>query len=461
VGLRWVKEKVRRSMGIATVKRITVQLLTLGALLSAVQPSYAIPAFARKYNLRCSDCHEAWPKLNNFGQTFKDQGYQLMTGRDAPIYQQTSYFPIMFRSIPVWHRESDNRVATDLVPGNPGSGQVESRVTTSGFDISGLDIWTAGTLYKNISFAVQPALDSSGKAHLLTYYVRFDNLLGSRWLNLKVGKFELDTLISEERELFLTNTGGFYQNYHFTPPGDRTSFGLGDHQLGAELLGHSINDYTRYSISVLNSNDGQVGATASTYDVYGHFDQGFELPKMGLQRIGVYGYVGQRPTFFQTSGGAPIAGTGMGNRSFSRTGLYGLWYLGKFDFTTFYLHGQDNVFLGNGVRADQPFNLPPGAAGPTWNGGFVEAHYTYNPQLILLSKFETVQMSRQANPATRKNLGDVRVWTVGYRWYPIMSSRAGLAWHQEYARAVTVGTAPLTGRDDVTSSFLMGFDFDF
>jgi hypothetical protein len=113
------------------------------------------------------------------------------------------------------------------------------------------------------------------------------------------------------------------------------------------------------------------------------------------------------------------------------------------------------------VRADQPFNLPPGAAGPTWNGGFAEAHYTYNPQLILLSKFETVQMSRQANPATRKDLGDVRVWTVGYRWYPIMSSRAGLAWHQEYARAVTVGTAPLTGRDDVTSSFLMGFDFDF
>src|SRR5271165_5949594 len=103
-------------MGIVIVKRIGIQLLALGALLATIQPSFAIPAFARKYNLRCSDCHEAWPKLNHFGQTFKDNGYQLMTGRDAPIYQQSSYFPIMFRSMPQWHRETDNRVATDIVP---------------------------------------------------------------------------------------------------------------------------------------------------------------------------------------------------------------------------------------------------------------------------------------------------------------------------------------------------------
>ena len=444
-----------------SLRKIGILVLTAGALLAAVQPMYAIPAFARKYNLRCSDCHEAWPKLNHFGQTFKDNGYQLMTGRDAPIFQQISYFPIMFRSMPIWHRESDNRVPADIIPGKPAGGQVETTLTTHGFDISGLDIWTAGTLYKNMSFAVEPAIDNNGKAHLATYFVRFDNLLNSPWLNLKVGKFELDTLISEARELMLSGQGGFYQSYHFTPIGDQTSFGIGDHQLGAELMGHSKNDYTRYAFSVLGSNDGQANTTPSSYDVYGDLTQAFELPKLGLQTIGVYGYLGQRPTYFQTSNGAPISGAGRGNRSFSRTGVYGLWYFGRFDLSTFYLHGQDNVFLGNGVPANQQFNLPPGAAGPTWNGGFVEAHYTYNPQLILVGKWETVQMSRVSNPAMRKNLGDVRVWTVGYRWYPIMSSRAGLAWHQEYARAVTVGTAPLTGRDDTASSFLMGFDFDF
>lgn len=431
------------------------------ALLGAAVPAYGLPAFARKYNLRCSDCHEAWPKLNNFGQTFKDNGYQLMAGRDAPIYQQISYFPIAFRVTPVWHRESSNRAVVDIIPGDPAGGQMESRVTTNAFNISGIDIWTIGTLYKNISFDVEPDFDNSGTAHLQSYFIRFDNLLNSRWLNLKVGKFELDTLISEDRQLTLSNTGGFYRNYHFTPPGDHTNFGLGDHQLGAELLGHSRNDYTRYSISVLNSTDGQPDTPTSSYDVYADFTQGFEIPKLGLQRVGLYGYVGERSTFSQTNNGAPIPGTGMGNRSFSRTGVYGLWYLGKFDLSTFYLHGEDNVFLGNGVPANQPFHLPPGAVGPTWNGGFVEAHYTYNPQLIFFGRYETVQMSRQANPLTRKDLGDLKVWTAGYRWYPFMSSRAGLAWHQEYAIARSVGMAPLTGRDEVSSSFLMGFDFDF
>jgi hypothetical protein len=448
-------------MGTAKLKRIGMRLATLGLLLAGIQPAYGIPAFARKYGLRCSDCHEAWPKLNNFGQNFKDNGYQLMTGRDAPIFQQAAYFPIMFRTQVLWHRESSNGVPVDIIPGNPAGGQVESTVTTSGFDISGVDIWVAGTLYKNISFGVQPALDSSGKGHLLTYFIRFDNLIGSRWLNLKVGKFELDNVISEERQLFLSNQGGFYQSYHFTPVGDRTSFGLGDHQLGAELLGHSSNGYTRYSISLLNSNDGQVGSPVNSYDVYGNFTQGFELPKLGLQKVGAFAYVGKRPTFFQTSGGNPIVGSGTGNRSFNRTGVYGLWYVGKFDLSTFYMHGSDNVFLGNGVQADQPSALPPGAVGPMWNSGFAELHYTYNPQLILLSKFETVQMSRAANPGLRKNLGDVRVWTVGYRWYPIMGTRAGLAWHQEYARSLTTGTAPLTGRDVTSSSYFMGFDFDF
>ena len=188
--------------------------------------------------------------------------------------------------------------------------------------------------------------------------------------------------------------------------------GAGDHQLGAEILGHSINDYTRYSFSVLSSNDGRPDTPSNSYDIYGDFTQGFEVPKLGLQRVGAYGYFGTRSTFSQTSNGNPIVGAGLGNRSFSRTGVYGWWYLGKFDLITLYQHGEDNVFLGNGIPANQIANLPPGAAGPTWNGGFVEAHYTYNPQLIFFAKYETVQMSRQANPAIRKDLGDVRVWTI-------------------------------------------------
>ena len=53
---------------------------------------------------------------------------------------------------------------------------------------------------------------------------RLDNLFGSG-LNLKLGKFELDNLVSEKRILTLTNISGVYQTYHFIPVGDTNVFG--------------------------------------------------------------------------------------------------------------------------------------------------------------------------------------------------------------------------------------------
>ena len=448
-------------MGTASSQRISMQLLALVVMMATVPPAHAIPAFARKYNLPCSACHEAWPKLNNFGQVFRDNGYQLENGRDAPIYQQLSYWPITFRVTPEWHRESNNGTPVDIVPGNPSSGMTDKTVTTSEFTFPAVDIFTAGTLYKNVSFAVQAFLSNQGQSRIQSLFVRFDNLLGSHWLNFKFGEFELDTLLSAERILTLNNTGGFYNNYQFLPRGDSNFFqGLAERQPGIELMGHSSNSYTRYSVAVLSSKGGPAASNKS-YDFYADFTQGFEVPGLGLQRVGMFGYVGQSPTYFQTSSGVPIPGTGTGNRSFYRTGAYGLWYVKKFDLSTFYEHGVDNAFLGNAVPANQPLLLPPGAVGPSWNGGFVEAHYTYNPRLILVGRYELVHVSRQANPSIRGDLGNLDTWTVGYRLYPFMSSRAGLAWVQEYSRQRSVGTAPLTGRDVSSSSFLMGFDFDF
>jgi hypothetical protein len=442
-----------QDMGVGGIKNASV-LLLLAVVFGSVRPAPAIPAFARKYGLPCSACHSSWPMLNNFGQTFRDNGYQLGNGKDAPIYQQPEYWPITFRVTPQWHRETNDRVAIDKIAGNASGGQVEASVASSGFDTSSIDILTGGTLSNNISFLVQPFINS-GSSSIAQSWVRFDNLARTRWLNLKVGKFELDEPISQERGLLLSTIGGNYYNYFFTPPGDTSSAGLGGNQLGAELSGHSENDYTRYSIALLSAFPNQ------TYNYYANFTQSFELPKLGLQRIGAYAYLGESPTYFQTNGGAPIAGGGLGNRSFYRAGAYGMWYVGKFDFDTFYLHGQDNVFLGNAVPANQPSALPLGAAGPAWNGGFIEAHYTYNPRLVLIGKYELIRMSRQANPGIRSDLGNLDNWAVGYRWYPIMNPRAGLAWVQEYSRLLNTGAAPLSGRDDASSSLLMGFDFDF
>src|SRR2546422_10254709 len=75
-----------------------------------------IPAFARKYGLRCSACHTAWPELNAFGQRFKDNGYQLGNDRDSPMWQAPAYWPIAMRTTPQWHLESTTHQVTDAAP---------------------------------------------------------------------------------------------------------------------------------------------------------------------------------------------------------------------------------------------------------------------------------------------------------------------------------------------------------
>src|SRR5215472_15876538 len=193
----WIGKRSIFGLGVAAVFFVLVYLEFVAA-----KPAYAIPAFARKYNLPCSACHEAWPKLNNFGQVFRDNGYQLGSGKDSPIWQNPSYWPITFRITPQWHRESSSNQKVDSIPGDATSPPTEKTLTSHGFDLSGVDIWTAGTLYKNISFSVLPSSDSSGSFHFENAWVRFDDLLGSRWANLKFGKFELDNMISEKRMPF-------------------------------------------------------------------------------------------------------------------------------------------------------------------------------------------------------------------------------------------------------------------
>src|SRR5919205_101998 len=103
-------------------------LLTVSFLLSFSGSANALPAFARKYGLRCSACHEAWPMLNYFGQKFKDNGYQLMNDKDAPIWQNPSYWPITLRITPFWSRESTNKIATDTSTG-------VASLATTGFNL--------------------------------------------------------------------------------------------------------------------------------------------------------------------------------------------------------------------------------------------------------------------------------------------------------------------------------------
>jgi hypothetical protein len=345
----------------------------------------------------------------------------------------------------------------------------EATVTTHGFDWSGLDFHTAGTLANNYSFYVLPSSDNTAAFHFESVWARIDNIGGSSWINVKLGKFELDNLLSEKRILTLTNVSGVYTNYHFQPVGEAYKFGIGDNQVGVEWMGHSKNDRTRISASLLSSSDGQPSVPNSrAYNGYFAASQAFEVGSLGLQRVGGFAYIGQAPTYFQFTNGGPTAGlpgTGIGNKGFQRYGLIGMWYVKKFDITTIFFHSHDSAYLGTNTPSGGPLNptgaLPTGAQAPTWNGGLFESHYNFNPQLILINRYELVRMSQQALSTNPGNLGNADVLTFGARYYPFISSRAGFAYHGEYAIIWQKGVSPVTATNQTTSSLLFGFDFAF
>src|SRR5215469_2888603 len=435
----------------------------------------ALPAFARKYGMPCSACHEAWPMLSPFGQQFKDNGYQMGNDRDAPIWQNPGYWPVTFRITPQWHRESTDKTQVD---GSNGPGGNEAAITTHGFDVSGLDFHTGGTLANNFSFYVLPSSDPFASFHFESVWARMDNLLGSSWINVKLGKFELDNLLSEKRILTLTNVSGVYANYHFQPfsrPGvaEGYTFGIGDNQLGLEWLGHSKDDRWRVSAALLSENEGTPGLpTNRGYGGYFTGSYAFQVGNLGLQRVGGFLYAGEAPTYFQyTLDGAGIPGTAIGNKPLQRYGLIGMWYIKNFDITTIYFHSHDDAYLGTNTAATPGAVLPEGAHGPSWNGALFESHYMFNPQILLLNRFEMTRVSQQAfggaaDPATGYvpnpgDLGNANVLTFGVRYYPFISSRAGFAYHGEYAIIWQKHTSPVTFSNQTTSSLLFGFDFDF
>ena len=428
-------------------------LLLAFFVLGSLPKAHAIPAFARKYGLRCSACHEAWPMLNYFGQKFKDNGYQLMNDRDSPIWQSNGYWPVTMRITPSWHRENTDKVAIDQTGGQQG-------VTSHGFDYGGLDILSGGTLDKNVSFLLVPSSDENGAFHMESVNARLDNLFGSPWFNIKMGKFELDNIVSEKRGLTLSINGGGFQIYHFIPVNDSNFLGqIGDNQVGLEWMGHSANDRTRVSAAILSSTDGNPDLPGSNaYTGFFAASQAFDAGKLGTQRLGFYAMVGEAPTDTLTTGGDAIPGGGIGNKGFSREGFVGLFYLDKLDFQVVTQHGSDNAYFANALPSSA--TLPTGARDAVWNGAFVETHYVYNPQLIFIQRSEWVRMSQQGNPDNASNAGDLDNYVFGFRYMPFMNARAGFAWHNEYSWLRIRGAAP-DGSDLTSNSFMSGFDFDF
>jgi len=276
--------------------------------------------------------------------------------------------------------------------------------------------------------------------------------------------------LSEKRFTWLSANGGQLYAYHYQSDGTIYAFGLGDNQIGAEFSGHSLNSYTRYSVSLLTTDDGipafgtqdpPVLPGGKSMDAMVSLSQAFPMGRgLGPTRIGVFGYLGHRPTAVETINGVPIPGTGSANKSFIRIGATAQVWLGNLELLPMVTHAQDDAALGGSTQK------------PAWNSALLEAHYVATPRLMVQGRYELLRNSKQADPAIPKTFGDANALALGFRAYPFMFSRDGMAIHGEFALTQTTGMAPLSGDGSGepaptpatkirSLSFMLGFDFAF
>src|SRR5579884_55396 len=331
-----------------------------------IEHADAIPAFARKYNFNCNVCHvPGFPKLNDFGNLFRDRGYQLGSDADLPTYEGITmgFWPVSLRTTVGYQLATVRSDGTD--------------VTSGGFGFTGLDLLSFGLLHRDLAFGVvfTPGLGSAGfgtgpsDSDLESAFVRLMRLerflglsgeKGDYWFNLRLGKFELDVPFSEKRSPTLNTPITMYHYLPGTPytatiTGTATSsyanpntFAIGENQPGVELSGitktSGTGGYFRYSVAGLSTNSFSgplagcaAGTTCGTggrgVNFYGHLTQSFG--GYGIvtgQRVGIFGAYGHAPTLVNPTCPtcAAVAGDG---QAFNRIGadvsltLNGEWNL--------------------------------------------------------------------------------------------------------------------------------------
>jgi hypothetical protein len=454
----------------------------------------AIPAFARKYDFKCNVCHvPGFPKLNDFGNLFRDRGYQLGSDADLPDYEGITmgFWPVSFRTTVGYQAAS---VRTD------GKG-----VTTGGFGFTGLDILSFGTLHRDLSFGVvfTPGLGSAGfgtgasdsdlesafvRLMRLEQYVGIKSAPGDYLMNLKVGKFELDVPFSEKRSPTLNSNIVMYHYMPGTPytatiSGTSTSsyanpntFAIGENQPGAELNGimktSATKGFFRYSLAALSTNtfSGPLsGCPPSTpcgtggrgVNFFGHATQSFG--GYGIvtgHRIGVFGAYGDAPTMVNATCPTCQAVAGSG-QPFSRIGAdISMTLNGEWNLFGAFVHGNDskNLFASQGIA---------GAQNASWNGAFVELDYFPTllpvlnvPDWFFAYRYDVIRNDRQGDATFAKNYNNVDSHTFLVRYFIHQSTRTDLAFHAEYNTYRTKGVG-VGGGDLLGHTMLVGLDFAY
>jgi hypothetical protein len=470
-------------------------LLSLGLCLFSLglaSKASAIPAFARKYGMACTACHEAWPKLNAQGWAFRDNGYQWLAGKDSPIDLRPEYWPVSLRDTIGYQYSSTSNVPQNAGVDSTGAPVYQAATVQHGqIGLTNIDLLFAGTLTKDISFLItlEPFLTNAnfnpeypnvnsvitgpGQAGFVeSAWVRFDNILGSPYLNFKIGKGALDVPYDEHRSFFIFNNS--YAMYHYQPPGSSDPFGLGNNQWQASLEGHNEGSSTRYVLSLIETqNSPGTNNVVSSAGGYFHVQQLMFPQAKGVAEIrgGLFGSLTSFPTqakYYDPTGAVTAATGPLSGPIIPYTGSNAaMAYRAGAEISTWFgmLATPLNLRLAGVYGNEDKLNFAPVANGQNWQWFAWLTELDWTPVLNFTAAFnwngvQNLQTNDPTVTGGAKTAGQVESEVLALRYQFQIFPRTGQTLHFEFGHNLVWGSG-LNGANQENWNAFGGLDFAF
>ena len=372
------------------------------------QKAVAVPVFARKYGYDCTMCHSANPRLNDYGERYRENGYQL-PGRENE--EKT----VLESPPPVAVRVSGGYTYTSYTDSkSPDVSDI------SHFMMNGVDILSAGLLAPNVGYfvVVLPEITASRDVEGQSGTLESGNVilsnLGSTWLNIRAGRMEpASTAFSVKRKLTISP----YEIYSFGAPGVVT---FADTQDGVEITGHGRG--LAYALGYVNGSESNRSDSAPQ-DFYGRASVvlGEGEGQTAGQRFGIIGYLGQvqpEKTVESTD-----------RMDLSRFGADASLNWKQWNLALQYLIGEDDGALWATQDNVQ------------YTGGFAELSVMPITRIVGFGRFDWVDTPSEIDQ-------DVTRWTGGVRYY----FADNVALHLEYSHRSENQPAASTVTEDFVAA---------
>ena len=407
-------------------RSILTSIAVLSLLAVYTIDAAAIPAFARKYGFICGMCHVAWPRLNDFGQKFRSNGYQIPGEEKVEKTILESALPLSLRTVAGYTSDSFSPEGA------------ESEVNQ--FQVNGLDALAGGALgaNKGFFFAYLPRIEGGNgveeqAAEMEQANVMFSRL-GSTWFNGRVGRFEgAFVAFSKLRSISLSP----YEIYAFNgspnvstsgTAGSVNTFAPADTTDGIELTGYGYSPW-QYAFGLVNgSRENQADDSPSDFYLRAAHVIGHGFGQSAAQRVGALAYFGR----------ARRAGIPGARHSFNRLGLDANLNRGPWNAEIQYIRGRD----------DGEFNVFKPGEDYKFSGGFIQLnHFAMESAKFL--RYDWVNTPSEDNH-------NIRRITVGWRKHLAHSLMLQL---EHSNRRVDNGAGP--GSDLTENFFTARLDWAF